>query len=364
MRVARVTLSPLATRSPVHPHHLTPTATTGSPPVLQRPTNLPLFEKSTPAPTSVHRQETNVHSDARPPCRVPLLTPHGPVAFRHSGWEAARNRTLHALQATCQTENRIKRFFACGLDTWVFRHRTEPDQYKLVGGYCHDRFCVPCSVAKAHLIKDNLLPHVSDKTIRHMVLTIRGTAHDLRWQLDNLLRCFALLRRTALWHSYVHGGAAFLELKYNPAIKNWHPHIHILYEGRYYPHHTLSAQWEHITKGSFVVWIEPVPDGSTLKSYVVKYAGKGVSHFINHDPDLLEEAVVALKGRRTCMTFGRWRGFRLLDPHCTKDWVPVQSFGSLLRLAGLGDPRAKRIVSIIYGDPSPELIDTPLSPDT
>jgi len=229
--------------------------------------------------------------------------------------------------------------------TWVYRNRVDPNQFKLVGGYCRDRFCTPCAVAKAHLIRDNLMDHIKDTRVIHLVLTLKSEGHDLTWQLDNFLRCFTLLRQTDLWRRCVAGGAAFFELKWNPGSNRWHPHLHILFEGRYLPHEDLSPLWSRITGGSYIVHLKEVPNEEALARDVAKYAGKGVTYSVITDNDRLEEAIVALNGRRVCMTFGSWRKFRLLQTERTGDWEPIASFDSIITRATAKDPAALHILS-------------------
>lgn len=327
-------------------------------------TKLPLFDQSPDTNTSVRRQETNGRTRPSPSCRPPQRDRPTPTSFRHSGWAADRERVLAALKDSGQTESRIKRFYQCGLTTWVYRHKTHPNRFRLVGGYCHDRFCVPCQRAKAALVCDNLVPRLAGKRIRHVVLTLRHTDDDLPSLIDFLLRCFATLRRTRFWRHHVRGGAAFFELKHNDVSHTWHPHLHILCEGRFIPQGELSLLWKNITHGSFVVYITPVPSQSQVARYVTKYASKGVTHAVNHRPDLLQQCIVALAGRRTCMTIGSWRGYALLDTHPSDEWVPVNSFWNLMHLADDGDKEARSILDSIYAAPPPDLIDQPIPPHT
>lgn len=310
---------------------------------------LPLLDAAPTTPTSVQEHETKTGTPVSPSCSSPPTSLHDAVSFRHSGWERTRERILDALMNTAQSENRIKRFDSCGSMTWVYRNRTDPRQFKLVGGYCRDRFCTPCAVAKAHLIRDNIMVHIKDKRVIHLVLTLKTEGHDLTWQLDNFLRCFTLLRQTSLWRRCVAGGAAFIELKWNPGSNRWHPHLHILFEGRYLPHDQLSPLWSRITDGSYIVHLKEVPNEEALARDVAKYAGKGVTFSVISDPDRLEEAIIALNGRRVCMTFGCWRKFRLLATERDGDWEPMCSLDSVITRATGKDPAALEILRYLLG---------------
>lgn len=274
---------------------------------------------------------------------------HDAISFRHSGWAVRRDRVLSALILTAQSESRIKRFDNCGGSTWVFRSLLNPDRYKLVGGYCRDRFCTPCAQAKARLIRDNLMLQIRGKRIRHLVLTLEADYLSLSDQITNFLRCFKLLRQTDLWRWYVTGGAAFLELKWNPESNRWHPHLHILFEGWYLPHEELSPLWSDLTDGSFIVYLRPVPNDEALSRDVTKYAGKGVTSNVISNPERLQEAIVALNSRRVCTTFGTWRKFRLLKTETDPEWEPVASFDSLLDRATAKDPLAVDILTHLLG---------------
>ena len=109
----------------------------------------------------------------------------------------------------------------------------------------------------------------------------------------------------------------------------------------------LSDVWRGITKDSYVVDIQRVRDLETANNYVTKYASKPLNSSFSNTPTLLDEAVVALKGRRLCFCFGSWYGTSLssacegdvlFDKYESAGWHAVMTMEELLSGADHADP--------------------------
>lgn len=180
-----------------------------------------------------------------------------------------------------------------------------------------------------------------------MTLTLKGDDTPLSAQLDRLYRSFRTLRADAWWDKHVTGGCSFLEVTLNPSTNQWHPHLHPIVEGGFLPQDVLSRKWLAITGNSPIVHIKEVPDILTIARYVAKYATKCLDDSVFKDADKLQELMIALAGRRFCLTFGNWRGWKLLDhtPVDMSQYKPAGSLNSIVRNASLGDAFAIRTLN-------------------
>ena len=144
-----------------------------------------------------------------------------------------------------------------------------------------------------------------------------------------------------------------MEVKYNDKAARWHPHLHIIMMADYIPKDDLIRAWFSISKDSFIVDIQRVNSIATTAFYVTKYASKPLNTSFANSPDLLDEAVKAIKGRRLCFAFGTWYGKALTDPDLDGDdamdliddtWEFFADLEELLQRANAGDPDARSII--------------------
>lgn len=265
------------------------------------------------------------------------------VSFRHSGWLRARQLVRDALRRVTMPEARQERFAACGEYSWVFRSASEPHHYRIAGSFCRDRFCKPCANARSRLIANNLRGALTSPPYRFVTLTLRSTTEPLADLLNHLLHSFRALRSLGWWKERVTGGAGFVEVTYNPAKQRWHPHLHLIVAGTYLDSAELRAHWWRITGHSFVVDVRAIRDTETTLRYITKYASKPLGNTYLNRPDRLDEAVVALSGRRLVHTFGSWRGLNLYAVTDTTEWERVCSLADFLTLTYKGEPWAVRL---------------------
>lgn len=339
-----MTQSDLPFPSSVHPHE-----TNGEFPLGYKASALPL-PKPVDDPRTLHpSQRPNWRVDGNWDLRVgPSDRLHSTSSsFRHSGWAPTRRRLLQAFHRTLQTDNRVARFVDCGSQVRVFRSTRDKDRFKLVGNYCRDRFCTPCARAKAWKLAQNLADFTTGRDVRFITLTLKSHTEDLPSLIGHLYASFRRLRTSWSWKRYVDGSAAFLEIKYCPELRRWHPHLHILAEGRYYPHRYLKAAWYHATKGSFICDIRPAGHRGERVAYVTKYAGKAISSHILSDPDRLDLALTALHGRRVCLTTGSWRGVPLLRTLTDEPWLFVDDLDNLIYQRNNGHRQSADILSAL-----------------
>lgn len=314
--------------------------------MLENPANfaIPLF----PPPTSVHPLETNVPPTVHSPPAKPALALTPSVAFRHSGWAARRRQVRSALLAAGVGSKRIAAFDECGWGGWVWQDKQDPNIFKVTANHCHDRWCLPCGAARGRTIARNLATIAKDQRIRFVTLTLNHRDQPLKLSLKQLGKYFSRLRRSKFWQSVVSAGAAFLEIKRSPSTHGWHPHLHIVVTGKFIPHAMLKAIWHRITGDSYIVDIRPVRSHDQLIRYVTKYVSKPLDNSIFESPDTTEQAIRAMHGKRTCTTFGAWRGQDLTNESDETEWISVAPLDELLHDARNGDEGAKYVLSRLH----------------
>lgn len=279
--------------------------------------------------TSVHTNETYVltHTGVLPSYDPELERSYH--SFRHSGWRGTRDRTRQAILACFGRSNRVERFDTCGRHAHVFRHVTDSERFQVRSEKCRDRWCVPCARERARALAATLADFVAERTVRFITLTLKSSTEPLLELVDKILASFRKLRRAPIWKGTQVGGAAFLEVKWNPQSNRWHPHLHIISEGRYIPQQRLRDAWYQITGDSFIVDVRPCNSRPNLCSYITKYVASPVTHSVTNNHDLLCEAMRALHGRRTCTTYGTWRGLKLIHVPEKDDWTYYGSWEAL-----------------------------------
>lgn len=268
----------------------------------------------------------------------------GEQAFRHSGWRRNRTATFHALQRIGINQSRLDNFRHCGENVWVLRHRTEADRYRLVGDYCHDRWCQPCQKARGTIACCNLRDRLQHRPTRLLTLTVVHNRHDSLAKLLATLRGgFQALRRSKLWQTHVSGGAFVLEITWS-ADHGWHPHLHVVLESKYIPYSELREAWRTASGGSYILDIRRIDSPEYAANYLAKYLAKPLTDRLFHHPDRLQEAIVALHGCKLLGTFGSWRKWHLLrEPTVNEDdWIPMMPLTLLLRAVRENAPWATK----------------------
>ena len=265
--------------------------------------------------------------------------------FRHSGWHLHRERVAKALWRTRQSLARMLSFATCGASAYVYRSVKDPTLYKVMGSACHDRFCVPCARERGQVLAANIRDRLEGTVSRFITLTLRTDELSLREALDKLQKSFNALLKSPLWRSRVDGGVAFLEVKYNPNLNRWHPHVHAIVQGSFFPQSQLADLWQRVTGDSRVVDIRAVTSHRAILHYVTTYCSKAMRSTDFPGDAILDEAIHALHGRRLARTFGTWRGVPLTQYLSADDWEPVAPLVDLLADAVRGDHAAHSIIA-------------------
>lgn len=305
-----------------------------------------------PFSPSVHAPERDLHPPNDAPGADFCIDVTPAERFRHSGWQRTRNLVRGSLFRTNQSTSRILNWDSCGFGAYVLESVTQPRTYKIAGSNCHDRFCVPCSRLRSQCICNSLNDAIGTSVVRFITLTLKHDTDSLFMMLNRLYDSFAKLRRHKLWKKLVDGGAAFVEVKWSERSEEWHPHLHVLVVGRFIPHSELRKAWYAVTGDSLIVDIRLARNKGDVSHYVTKYVTKVLSNTFVNRPNLLDESVLAMRGRKLCLTFGSWRGVLLTKDDDGCEWVNRGSLNEWFARAMQGDQEA----AILCNDLAPDLL--------
>lgn len=273
-----------------------------------------------------------------------LRTPTLAQIFRHSHWADQRDRMFHAMAEVDLPSARLTRYAHCGTACYVMQSDDDPNRYTTHSDTCHDRWCSPCAAERARTIATRIRDHITGKTIRMLTLTLKHSPQPLPVQLDRLHDALKTLRRTVLWKTRVTGGCSMFECKWSARDQAWHPHAHLLLEGRFIPHQQLKSLWYKITGDSYIIHIRPCDCAETAAKYVAKYVGKPWTGDVEREPRLIHQLIPAFESRRLCHTFGTWRGIPLTEPLDTGTWHRVCTIDELLLRAKRGQQEAVSVL--------------------
>jgi len=283
---------------------------------------------------------TPIESSEQSSAQVPISGLPEPTNFQkyyHSGWMPMRRRIFAALERTAQPEHRTRAFAECCLRPRPeFRGESEASatDWRIVTDRCHDRLCEVCAAAKAWDIRLALYDQLGQDKHKFITLTLRSKDDEpLTSCIDRLYAGFKSLRRLDLWTKAVIGGCAFLEVTRGRENKRWHAHLHIIADATFISKADLSVAWRSCTTDSYIVDIQ-VAGGKTSANYVTKYVTKAMPAGLLARDSELDEFIVAIKGRRLCVTFGTWYGKASLAALEDNDgifpsdegWQPAQTY--------------------------------------
>jgi hypothetical protein len=185
-------------------------------------------------------------------------------------------------------------------------------------------------------------------------LTLRHSKTSLNDQLDRLYSSFRLLRQRKSTAVMFKGGVAFLEVKWVAKSRTWHPHLHIITEGKWVDQKTLSQTWHGITGDSFIVHVTRISDEDRMIGYVTKYASKPMDSNVFADADALDELIVSLKGRRLYNCFGTWSKLLAVEEaEPGNGWTTIGTLSGLQADAEGGDAIAQKLLALLLDRKKP-----------
>lgn len=295
-------------------------------------------------------------------CRTPPIE-LGEAIFRHSGWATRRLRTWEALKSLRVSRTRLDRFANCGSSCHV-EYSPSTKRYRPRAHYCRDRLCQPCGLAKSATVTRNVTRHCAGRDVRFYTFTLRHSPTSLSDQIDRLYRHFLAFRRRQRARARITGGVAILEVTKGRDLQ-WHPHLHCIIEGSYYPQQELSSDWLAVTGDSYIVHVKPIAADGREVRYACAYAGKPLDASCCGSPGEIAEVAAGIRGRRICFTFGSWRGLDLdaPDPDAPDDWVTLGRLSELLADARRGDRAATEVLNLLLHPTIDEQNDAQPPPD-
>lgn len=216
-------------------------------------------------------------------------------------------------------------------------------------GRCNQRVCPTCGPIRRRQAERRVndhLKHLDDA--RLLTLTLVSTDAPLAERIKDLQKAFTRFRRTTDWKSHVAGGLAVLEVTYNAKRDQWHPHLHCIIDGSYWPAKDISAKWLKTTGDSSIIDIRKVHGKRALASYISKYVTK--TQTPQKAPAArISEWCLAVKGLRTLIKFGT-----LHNRKAESDPAPrAGSLSNIIHLGHMldevqhGDIRASRLYAIV-----------------
>ncbi|GAI88857.1 unnamed protein product, partial [marine sediment metagenome] len=213
-----------------------------------------------------------------------------------------------------RTARRIRQ---CNLTHGVMHAYEDEARWLVLPLTCNSVACPLCarlrSIDRAH--RSARIPGLADANLRWITLTIQnpppGQLIDF---LDRMGQAFRFLRHNKsgeAWSRHVRGYLWAIEVTHNLKADTWHPHIHVLYDGSYWPRAALKDAWQSRCGRQGLAGdvriglahnrgrpIESTQDKMAAVIEVCKYVVKPLSEgsFI---PDRIAELLDALHRRRT-----------------------------------------------------------------
>jgi hypothetical protein len=219
---------------------------------------------------------------------------------------------VEALQNTEHHSGLVPRVAACHKS---FRHRRCEQSHDWAKPFnsCSVRVCPHCAHRRGEILGARFQSYAMTKTnLRYAVLSERNSKTYAEGR-ELLLESWHRLRRSVGWKKKVHGCIVAEEVTYNAKDKTWHPHLNVLIEGEFFPHEELRQSWFRASEGrGKVVWITKADAGTVFE--LIKYVAK-VTDLLER-PEVLDEFLTAIKGRRLLRTYGVCRNIPTADESC------------------------------------------------
>jgi hypothetical protein len=185
---------------------------------------------------------------------------------------------------------------------------------------------------------------------RFLTLTERDSTEPLAVRLDRLSAAFSKLRRTDAWKRHVKGGVAVWEVKWNPAAKTWHPHLHVLIDGVFFPHAVLHAEWTRLLGHDGTTDLNACRDRVRSAVYISKYLAKD-AEIAGWGAERIVEFSKAMHRRRLLATFGSAHKVNvdLCDKEAEKPTLPRGSisYGQMMDAISAGVPAAEKAAPLL-----------------
>lgn len=195
---------------------------------------------------------------------------------------------------------------------------------------CRDRLCGSCLRLRSLEQAERASVACSKcSSARFLTLTAPAVSESLSKQLRTLRRALSLLRRSESWRGHVTGGLYAIQITRNTTTGLWHPHIHLVVDGTYYPVGNLREAWREALNASGGPWrLEPddalivdaraVHDRNKTARYVAKYVTQP-DDFESWGSAAILEYAHAIQSSRMLTTFGHLHGMKMPEREDPED---------------------------------------------
>lgn len=268
----------------------------------------------------------------------------------HRRHERRRHVIIHALSQDPDDHfaRHVDRMWDCCRYPSIWDTGTERIALSL--SRCKCRLCPLCADARARECSQRTERLVATMNApRFLTLTLTASDSPLPKQLDALTAAFRRLRNRRSWKQHVHAAIYAIEITLNITTGQWHPHLHIIADGQYFPHALLKSEWTEVTAGSSIVDIRAIPDRARAARYIATYITKPA--YVEHwQPDQICEYAAAIHGRRMLHTTGKMHGAtpdRDDEAETGKCTEQICSLAEIRNAAEAADPRAIRAVELM-----------------
>lgn len=271
-------------------------------------------------------------------------------AVHYAHWEE-RLGIIQALDDDSRksVSNVGRKLAACGE---VARLYLDPDKHQVrtILHRCRQRICPWCTHHRTARAKAQIQRIIATlQSPRAVVLTARSNNTPLDEQIRALRKAFKALRTSKRWKDLVTGGVYTLEVTYNPRSETWHPHVHLIMGGQFFPQALLSALWKKATRDSPIVWIKAVQPGDSAAMELAAYIGKPPK-IAAMPARRLRDYVAATRGCRMLQTFGNAKSKPADDadpPPPVVDDSACITVNRIRFLAEHGQPEARALAEAI-----------------
>lgn len=261
--------------------------------------------------------------------------------------DSARQRLISLLAASCDDADRrmASRIAECSRHPCL-RHTASGRVY-LSRDRCRCRHCPACSRLRAARAADRILHALRQADdLRLLTLTLASQDAPLAEQLDHLTASWRRLRQQRSWRVHCRGAIGTIQLTWSAERMQWHPHLHVIIDGDYWPQPQIVDAWKRASGGSTIIDIRPVRSRSAHARYIARYvvSPDGLGEWPG---DVVMEYVHAMRSRRAIISCGTMHGCGLPTRDTDDEPSPSAHLLSLRVLArglraGNGDAAAVR----------------------
>lgn len=186
---------------------------------------------------------------------------------------------------------------------------------KLSGKFCKNRWCMVCSAIKIAKSIEKYKPFLDSWKDKHFVTltVVNPDRHGLKIEIDTMYKSFVKIKdvikkRHSKGQCDKFVGIRKLECTYNPHTDTYHPHFHLIVDGKENAEFLLNS-WlkHHPTSLRRAQDCRPADDNSSLELF--KYFAKVISKGDSKNSraiyaDAMDIIFNEVKGKRTFQPFG------------------------------------------------------------